>query len=153
MHEIFVTRRYWYVDLTIILFYSAFIGYEIQRTADSGEIRTDKIMQTLLYSIMSYLLGFAIAALWSRRKLQPPYWLTASVLGSVAFAFAYGVWLFVLRSSNDTNEAVLLIESETGFLVGRVVLLALFFTLPLSCILLATRGVLFLLRYLNERMP
>ncbi len=136
IRETLSSARFWYLDFLVILLYGAGAGYEVQRTADSGEFYPEKVFRTALTGFLSYLIAFIFAMLWKRLRPKHFYWLSAAIFGSAIFAFFYGTVLFDIESS-----AVRSISER--FKDSSVVFLTIMFAVPTLILLLLLRVVFF----------
>lgn len=129
----------WYFDYPVTLLYAAWLGRFVQLSADSGEYLHEKVVETVITAIGCFvgaiLVGVALRFISDRF----PVWLLFAILGSMLFAFGYGVVLFVDRSNIDSTFSY--IFQEPAQVISRFLVQTAIFSIPLLIVLSSFRGI------------
>lgn len=144
IRETLSNSKLWYLDLILILLYSIALGSLVQRAAGSGELYPEKFSRTLTAAFLSYLAAFIIAMLLKKWRSNHIYWLSAALVGSIIFAFLYGVVIFIANSLGNQSLSEILRENSAFFVV-RIVFQSILFAVPLVFMLAFLRVFLLLI--------
>jgi hypothetical protein len=134
IRETLSSSKFWYLDLIVILLYSFVSGFLVQRSADSGDLYPEKVLRTLTAAFLSYLAAFIIAVFLKKWRPNHIYWFSAALIGSMIFAFLYGVVIFIANSLGNQSLSEILRENSAFFVV-RIVFQSILFAVPIVSLL------------------
>jgi len=119
-------KQFWLIDLPSAAFCGLFIGYEGQRTADSGEFYLDKIIISVSIAASAYLAA-AFITYWigSKTRHRIPQWVQIAVCGSALCAlFQNCIYFLIYNWHHIQKYSSLWVEigdRATAFLVVTLI--------------------------------
>jgi hypothetical protein len=152
----FFKKDYWLLDAPVGIVFGLLVGYEWQRTADSSEINTDKLIISMLIGGFSYLLIFVLS-FFLKEFRKFPSWFCIGVIGSVLFVFNKAVIEYfidnlsykeMMKMSWSQYLSATIFDMALSFL-----LLSIIYAFILSLFLLSFRLPIFLFNGLKKTFP
>ena len=133
------SSRFWYVELILLLLYGAGVGYECQRTADSGQGPVENLFVITAVGFLSFLAGAVVAFTWRKCKPGHLYWVSAPISGAFVFSLLFGVVWFSYNSVGYRGTVNEILAENAGFFIFRVVFLTILFSFPVLLVLALPR--------------
>lgn len=147
-------RNFWLLDGLIGIVFGLWIGYELQLVADSGGFLFKEIFTAALIGAFSYFLAFVIGFSLSKKLQRIPSWVFISVLGSLFFAFNKYIVLYLIENWNS-RESDSIIQYILQLLPQQIisfVFITILAAIPLGCMYLGTRLVIYCVEKLKPKI-
>src|SRR5437762_2893101 len=115
MIEFVLKKSLWSLDAMASVSFGAYLGYELQVEAESGDTHLNRILLSAFIGGISYLLAYAASFILRKRIARVPSWLWLVIVGSMIFAFGNAVVIFSVISWNP-NLGLTIPEYVRGLL-------------------------------------
>jgi len=145
-------RNFWTFDGLIGIAFGLWIGYSLQLEADSGTFLFRSVLTAALIGAFSYFLALFAGFLLSKKFRKIPSWVYISVLGAVFFAFNKYVVLYLIKNW-QYRESESVAEYILHFFLGQIIsfiFISTYAALPLICVFLGIRLVIYYLKKLEQ---